>query len=350
MPITDITFQKREDDMVIATQGRGFYVLNDLPLVRALAPRKVPQSEAYLFAPKSSYRYAGGRGDRLALGTGANPPSGVVLYYSLETRADSEVKLRFLDASGKLIKEFSSVDDSDHAAPAAEGEERAPEVKLPVQAGLNRFLWDMRYTDATSFPGLILWASNLRGPLANPGTYTVELIANGQTLKQTFVIKKDPRVSTTPEQFSEQLEFELQIRDRISLANQTVIDIRQKKHDLASYTLGRISDIAAKAQRILDSLSDVENAIYQTKLQSTKDPLNFPVKLNNKLASLLNTVSTSDSSPTSQSYEVYKDISGQLQVQLDKLSRINTQYIGELNQMLRKQNMPTISAADTKSM
>jgi photosystem II stability/assembly factor-like uncharacterized protein len=334
VPITDIAFQKREDDMVIATQGRGFYVLSDLPMVRDLAPDKTPRGNALLFAPKATYRFAGGGNSRPPAGTGTNPPNGVVVYYSLTNKVDSEVKLRFLDAYGKLIKEFSSNDRSEHAPPAAEGEERAPTVKLAVQTGLNRFVWDMRYSDATSFPGLILWASNLRGPLATPGTYTVELVANGRTEKQKFVIKKDPRSSTTREDFSEQLALELQIRNEVSVANQAVIDIRQEKDQLASYASGSQA-IASEANRISTSLSAIEANIYQTKLQSTKDPLNYPIKLNNKLASLLATVSASDSHPTSQSYQVYKEISAQLQVQLDKLNQINNYDLNGLNKLLR---------------
>ena len=348
VPITDIAFHKREDDLVIATQGRGFYVLDDLPLVRDLAPGKTPQGEVQLFAPKAAYRYAGsGENSRKPANAGTNPPNGVVVYYSLKSKADSEVKLRFLDASGKLVKEFSSKEGPDHAPPAAEGEERPPAVKLATQTGLNRFVWDMRYTDATSFPGLILWASNLRGPLATPGTYTVELVANGQTEKQNFVIKKDPRSSATPEDFNKQLELELQIRDRISVANQAVIDIRKQKNELASCASGS-PDIASEAHRISAGLSAVEGAIYQTKLQSTKDPLNYPVKLNNKLASLLTTVGTSDSHPTSQSYEVYNELSAQLQVQLDKLNQINHHDIDGFNKLLRDKNMPAITISGTK--
>jgi photosystem II stability/assembly factor-like uncharacterized protein len=351
VPITDIAFQKREDDMVIATQGRGFYVLNDLSLVRELTPDKTQQGEVHLFTPKDAYRYVGaGGGAGAPAGTGTNPPNGVVVYYSLKSNADSEVKLRFLNASGKLVKEFSSNESSKHVAPAGEGEERTPPVHLPVRAGLNRFVWDMRYSDATTFPGLILWATTLRGPLVTPGTYTVELVANGQTAKRKFVIKKDPRASTTPEDFAKQLELELQIRDKISVANQTILDIRNEKHEFASYLSGGRQEIASEANRISTSLSAVEDAIYQTKLQSTKDPLNYPIKLNNKLASLLTTVSASDSSPTSQSYEVYKEFSAQLRVQLDKLGQINHHDIEGFNKLLRDSNMPGITINSAKAL
>jgi hypothetical protein len=348
VPVTDIAFQKREDDMVIATQGRGFYVLSDLSLVRDLAPDKTSQEPVHLFAPKAAYRYAdGGTSSKLPAGAGANPPSGVVIFYLLEKKSPSDLKLRFLDASGKLVKEFSSADEPKVAVPVAEGEERAPEVKLPAAAGLNRFVWDMRYSDATGFPGLILWASNLRGPLVVPGNYTVELTVDGHTERQPFVIRKDPRASTTSDDFSKQLELQLQIRDKVSLANQTVINIRNEKHQLASYVSGDL-EVVSDASRISADLSGVENAIYQTKLQSTKDPLNYPVKLNNKLTALLSTVSVSDSHPTAQSYEVFEDLSSQLKQQLDGLEQINRQDLDGLNRLLRDRHLPVIEVGKTK--
>jgi hypothetical protein len=172
---------------------------------------------------------------------------------------------------------------------------------------------------------------------------------DGQKEKQTFVIKKDPRASTTPEDFNKQLALELQIRDRISVANQAVIDIREAKKELASCASGS-QDIASQAQRISAGLSAIEEAIYQTKLESTKDPLNFPVKLNNKLASLLTAVGTSDSRPTSQSYQVYNELSAQLQVQLDKLTQIHHHDIDGLNKLLRDKNMPVITISGTKPL
>jgi hypothetical protein len=270
-----------------------------------------------------------------------------VVFYSLGNGVASELKLRFLDASGKLVNEFSSAGEPQLAAPAVEGEERAPAVKLPLQTGLNRFVWDMRYRDATGFPGLILWASNLRGPLVVPGTYTVELVADGQTERQQLEIRKDPRASTTSDDFSRQLTLEIQIRDKVSLANQTVIDIRDEKRQLASYKPSD-PEIESEANRISTNLSVIENAIYQTKLQSTKDPLNYPVKLNNKLTALLATVGASDSHPTAQSYEVFEELSSQLNEQLDKLEQINLHDLEALNRLLRDRHLPSVAVGRAK--
>jgi hypothetical protein len=348
VPITDIAFHKREDEMVVATQGRGFYVLGDLPLVRALAPGAAPQGDQHLFAPKDAYRYSGGGGFQTPPDAGANPPSGVVVYYSLKTKPAGDITLRFLDANGKLVKEFSSKETPKPAAGAEEVEDRRPPAKLLAKAGMNRFVWDMRYTDATRFPGMIFWGGGVRGPLVVPGKYTIELVANGKTETQAFTIKKDPRSPTTPEDFNKQLEFELQILDRLSAANQAVIDIRKARQKLDSYATDGSPDVAAAAKRISASLTSVEEAIYQTKLRANEDALNFPIRLNNKLAALLSTVSDTDVSPTAQSYQVFTELNAQLRTQLDKLDAIEHQDIDGFNKLVRDKNIPAIVFTSAK--
>src|SRR6202522_621073 len=342
VPITDLTIQKREDDLVVATQGRSFYVLDDLPLIRELAPGKLPENSAHLFEPKPAYRYAGGGGfERAQPATGKNPPNGVVIYYSLKTKPTSDVGLKFMDSSGKLIREVSSKAEPKEA-PSMEDDERPAAPKPTAKVGLNRFAWDLHYADATRFPGIILWAASLRGPQIVPGTYTVQLTVDGHTETQKFVVKKDPRTPTTPDDFNKQLELALQIRDRISEANQAVTDIRAARHQLDEYAKSSDAKISSSAKAILAKLDPIENAIYQTKLRANEDALNFPIKLNNKLASLLSTVTATDIAPTSQSYEVFKELSEQLQVQLDQLKQVEAHDIAEFNKVVRDQNIPAI--------
>jgi hypothetical protein len=342
VPMTDIAIQKREDDLVIATQGRGFYVLGDLPLVRDLAPGRESDGAVHLFQPKDAYRYAGGGGfGRPQPDAGQNPPNGVVFYYSLKTKPTSDVVIKFTDSSGKLIREFSSRPEPKES-PSMEEDERPAAPKPTTKVGINRFVWDMHYADATKFPGIILWAASLRGPLVVPGTYTAQLIVDGHTETQKIVVKKDPRTPTTEEDFTKQLELALQIRDRISAANQAVLDIQNARHQLDGYAKGAEPKVSSGAKAILLKLDPVENAIYQTKLRANEDALNFPIKLNNKLASLLSTVTATDIAPTSQSYEVFKELSAQLQVQLDQLKQIESQDVTAFNKMVRDQDIPAV--------
>jgi photosystem II stability/assembly factor-like uncharacterized protein len=347
VPITDITFQKREDDMVVATQGRGFYVLSDLGVVRALAG-KVPQQDVTLFTPRKTYRYSGGGGFRTPPDAGQNPPNGVVVYYWLKSKPTGEVKLRFLDADGKLIREFTSKEEKKDSEEGVDPEERRPPAKVSDKEGMNRFVWDMRYPDSTKFPGLIFWGGGLRGPEVVPGSYTVELIADGKTESRKFEIVKDPRAPTTPEDFKKQLDFALQIQGRVMVANQAVLDISKAKKQLEPYTTESNADVDAEAKKITASLDEVQNAIYQTKLKADEDALNFPIKLNNKLAALQSTVMDTDIAPTAQSYEVYQELNAQLQVQLDKLDQIKHRDVDAFNKMIRDKNIPAITFSSAK--
>ena len=222
VPITDIAFQKREDDLVIATQGRGFYVLDSLPQVRALAPGKLPDGPLHLLPLKATYRYfgVGGYGGAGGADNGKNPPNGVVMYYTLKSKPASDLTIQVKDSSGKLVNEFTSKPEPKQPAGLEDDEEERAPAKPTTKPGINRFVWDLRYTDATKVPGMILWAASTRGPQVVPGAYTVEIAADGHAEKQSVIVKSDPRVSSTADDYRKQLDLALEIRDRFSAANQ----------------------------------------------------------------------------------------------------------------------------------
>ncbi len=348
VPITDIAFQKREDDLVLATQGRAFYVLDSMPQVRAMASAK--PADAPLLPLKDTYRYFGGGGGfgPPPAGTGQNPPAGVLIYYKLKSKPSSDVTIQVKDSSGKLVNEFTSKPEPKEDTGPEEDENRHQAPKPGTRPGLNRFVWDLRYADATRFPGMILWAASVRGPQVVPGTYTVEVSADGHTEKQTVVVKTDPRIASTPEDYRKQLDLALQIRDRFSAANQAVLGMRRAHGELEHYTANPNPKLASEAKRISDELDAVENAVYQTKLRANEDALNFPIKINNKLGALLSTVTASDTAPTEQSYAVFKELSTQLQIQLDKLKQIDTGDVASFNRMVRDQNIPAINLQAAK--
>ncbi len=338
--------------MVLATQGRGFYVMDDMALVRALDPANFDPSTATvkLFAPKTAVRISGGGGFggglRGPMNTGQNPPSGVLVNYYLKSKPEGEVKLRFLDAKGTKIIEFTS------KAAKVEGAESgpAPEVgrrmerkpMAPANAGMNHFVWNMHYDDAIGFPGLLMWAASLRGPAVVPGAYKVELIVDGKTYTEPFEVIKDPRAPSTPQDFAKQLDLSLKILAKFNQANQSVIDIRAAKKQLEPYTTSSNAKVAEKAKAIIASLSEVENNIYQTRLQADEDALNFPIKLNNKLGALLGTVQANDLEPTAQSYEVFADLSAKLKVETDHLERIVTTDVASFNKLIQDEKIPAV--------
>ncbi|HKW98791.1 MAG TPA: hypothetical protein VJN43_13720 [Bryobacteraceae bacterium] len=362
VPITDVAFQKREDDLVVATQGRAFYVLDDMPLVRQLDPHEFPSGdarpEARLFQPKAAYRIRGGFGFAGG-GAGQNPPNGVVVHYWLKEKPKSDIALEFLDASGKLIKKFSSKEKpKEPPCPGAEPEEddeegpparRGAAERAPSEAGMNHFVWDMRYPDAARFPCMILWAGSVRGPQIVPGKYQVRLTVDGKSETQSFTVKKDPRSPATPADFAKQLVLALQVRDKLSQTDEGVIRIRDVRSQLEKYETGENKSVAAAAREFSKKLTAVEQELYQTKNQASEDPLNFPIKLNNKLAALGGVVASSDVGPTAQSEMVYEDLASQANAQLARLDRLLKDDLAAFNKLVRDQNVPAVVPKPVKA-
>jgi photosystem II stability/assembly factor-like uncharacterized protein len=359
VPITDLAIQKREKELVVATQGRAFWILDDLPLLHQMmdAGGLNAVSETRLYQPKESYRMPGGGGFPLGptATVGRNPANGVVVYYSLKAKPASDVDLEFLDSAGKSIRKFTAKAKADAAAaapppqPAGEGffggGGAAPPV--PVDVGLNRFVWDTRYPDAVRFPGMILWAGETRGPRLPPGNYQVKLTVDGKSYTQPFEIKADPRLTTMPGDYAKQLELGLKIRDKLTETHNAIIqirDVRKQVEDLLKRVAGQpnfkvINDAGTALNK---NLTAIEEALYQTKNQSSQDPLNFPIRLNNKLAALGGVVASAESAPTAQSYAVYDEVVAGIDAQLQKLAQLMRSDVPAFNQLVRDQNIPAV--------
>jgi photosystem II stability/assembly factor-like uncharacterized protein len=370
VPITDLAIHKREKELVAATQGRSFWIFDDLPALHQLMDAggfKVA-SETHLFKPKEAYRMPGGGGGPLPPTTtlGKNPANGLVVYYSLKSKPTSDVVLEFLDSTGKSIRKFTARAPRPQPSPAPgtaqvtappeqppppAGEEEsffggAP-ARVTTDVGLNRFVWDMRYAEAVRFPGMILWAGETRGPRVVPGNYQVKLTVDGSTMTETFEIKADPRLTTSTADYAKQLDLSLKIRDKLAETHNAIIQIRDVKKqvdDLVKRVAGQ-----ANAKPIVDAgnalnkkLTEVEESLYQTKNQSSQDPLNFPIRLNNKLAALLGVVSRSETPPNDQSVDVYNELVGQIDAQLQKLSQIMKTDVPAFNQAVRDANIPAV--------
>jgi hypothetical protein len=159
---------------------------------------------------------------------------------------------------------------------------------VPAKAGVNRFVWNLRYPDASRFRGIILWAGNLNGPFAVPGAYQVRLLAGGKTLTESFEVKKDPRLSTTQADFQKQFELLTKMRDKLTETHDAITRIRETREQVKAFgdrAKGNGS-ITEGVKWLSEKLTNIEEALYQTKNQSNQDPLNYPIRLNNKLASL----------------------------------------------------------------
>jgi photosystem II stability/assembly factor-like uncharacterized protein len=373
VPIHDLAV--KNDDLIAATHGRSFWILDDLTPLHQLTD-EVRNAPAFLFQPRPTYRMKLARGfggdpgarraylstggfvasyklektpdgeeRRVFLDAGENPPAGVLVHYYLREKPADEVRLAFLDAEGNLIKEFSSKAPE---KPAGGGHGNGPrEPRLRAEAGMNRFVWDMRYPDARNVPGAIFWAGGVSGPQAAPGTYQVRLTVGGQTYTQTFEIRKDPRVAASEADLREQFAFLIEIRDKLSATHDAVNElrsIRQQIDDWLKRAEGRPeAEALAEASRpIKDKLLAIEEELIQFRSKAHEDPLNFPIKLNNKLASLAGVVASADAAPTRQAREVYAELATRIDQQLAALRAVVSEDLPAFNRLVRSLDLPAI--------
>jgi photosystem II stability/assembly factor-like uncharacterized protein len=344
VPVTDLVV--KDDDVVLATQGRSFWVLDDIAPLRQLTPEAAGAS-AHLFEPSVAYRFGGAEG-RGAVGK--NPPYGARFYYLLKDapKDGEELKLEVLDAKGALVRAFTSKEAKKAESKGAEegSSDDAPKP-VPAKAGLNTFSWDLRYPPASKFDGLILWGGETDGPRAVPGRYQVRLTAGGTTLTRPFELRKDPRIATTDEDFAKQLALLTEIRDRLTATHDAIArlrTVRDQAKTAAERAKGTEAEkpIADAAGALSKRLTEVEESLYQTKSRSSQDPLNFPIRLNNKLAALASTVASADAAPTEPSYAVYRDLSARIDAELAKLDRVMAEDVPAFNRLVREKEVPAV--------
>ncbi len=335
--VSDIVAE--ENDIVVATHGRSIWVMENVAPLRQMKP-DILTSSLHLFTPKEAVRSA----ERAAID------------YYLKPGTD-RVTLEILEGSGKIVRSFTRTAEEDKkaqesraAAGGAEEEFFGPPPQQPpsLQPGLNRFSWDTRYPGSTVFPGMVIWSGRPEnGPLAVPGQYQVRLTANGITQTQPLVVRRNPEyTNVTDADLKKQFDLAIEIRDRTSDANQAVIDIRDLKTQIKdriektkSARLKEIGDLLTKR------LSAVEEEIYQVRNRSNQDPLNFPIKINNRLAALRRSVENGDNPPTDAAYVAFRELIAELQKQVDALAAIQRGDLANFNRALASQKLAPVGIA-----
>ena len=332
LPVTPVHgIEVKGNDVVIATHGRSFYVLDDISVLRQVTPT-THNEPVVLFRPSAALR---------------SVSRGVSIDYFLKTAANS-VTIEILDSGGAVIRKFTgpAVEKPESTPPAEGGDDgpRAPTPRAPGKLGMNRFTWDMRYSGARDFPGLIMWAGSTRGPIAPPAKYSVRLTANGVTKTEDFTISRNLAVKTiTDADLVEQFKLAKQIHDRVNAANEAVLRIRNVK-DQISARLAKTNDAAIKTagEPLVERLTSIEGEIYQYRNRSSQDPLNYPIRLNNKLAALQGLVEIGDSRPTDQSYAVFKELSGRLDKQFGQLDSLFSIDLANFNKLLQRKRVEPV--------
>jgi photosystem II stability/assembly factor-like uncharacterized protein len=331
LPVTPVHgIVVKGDDLVVATHGRSFYVMDNINVLRQVA-KETTNDPVVLFKPGDAMR---------------SVSRGVAIDYYLKQAAD-KVTIEIADDQGKAIKTFTGTppDSAKKDAPAPSGDDffRPAPPTVTVKQGMNRFVWDTRYPDAKDFQGLIMWAGSVRGPAAPPGQYQVRLTAAGTTKTQAFAIVRNPNISATDADLREQFTLATQINEKVSAANEAVLRIRDVKGQVDDRTKkANDTRIKSAGDALNTKLTDVEGEIYQYQNRSGQDPLNFPIRLNNKLAALQGLVEVGDTKPTDQSYVVFKQLAAQLDRAFRRLDGIVKDDLETFNQQIAKKKLAPV--------
>ena len=388
VPVTDLTL--RDDDLIAATQGRAFWVLDDVTPLQQLdeigRASAGPTKRAHLFTPRAAWRTGGSTPEKTPKGEGTNPPQGVIVNYWLapDTKPETKVKLAFLDASGAVIRELEG--EVKPPAPVVEATEQKepppqPEKKIGIKSeggekeakasekeeekdpkaekekeknklsdsvpGFNRYAWNLRYPEAKKFEGLILWGGGTDGPRVPPGTYSARLTVGDEAMTVPALLKQDPRTSATQADLQAQFEFLLAANRKLSDIHEQIERIREVREQLKGIRTRIGKDEKNKAivdaAKTLDKkMTAIEEALYQTKNKSSQDPLNYPIRLNDKLASVADSAATGDFAPTAQQRAVYAQLVEQIDAQLAQLRALWETDLPALNAMVKQSEVPAI--------
>jgi photosystem II stability/assembly factor-like uncharacterized protein len=337
VPITDLAI--RDHSLVIATQGRSFWLIDDISLLRAYDSNVQGKTFSAL-TPNEVIRWGGGAGAN-SLTAGTNLRTEAVLQFWLkEIPPTKDANIRIVDSKGREAVVFT------------QNEKREPgQFELKLTPGWNRMAWNLRYPAAETFEGMILWGGGTSGPLAAPGEYHVHFEL-GELKEQILLkIQKSPLAEATEEGLVEQFEFLLEVRDKLTRVHHDIKKIRAVRNQLKEFTRqfqekNEYAELRKKADEISQALTEIEETLYQTKNQSGQDPLNFPIKLNNRLAGLVGVVSEGDHRPTEQSYRVREELFNRIDETLAKLKSVLDNDLMHFNDAANQLRVPLIFAGD----
>lgn len=318
------------NDLVIGTHGRAFWVLDDIGALRQFTPDLAGKA-LHVFTPGQATRRV---------------DVGLPIDYLLKAEAKA-VTIEILDGQGRVLRTVKNEAAKPDAAAGAGDDDEGfgpPPARVTGKAGMNRFSWDMRMQAARDFPGLIMWAGRVAGPIVVPGRYQARVTADGQTQAVPLEIAPDPRSRVSMPDLQAQYALAATINGRVNAANEAVLRLRHIKRQIEE-RVKATADLKPAADALTTRLTEVEGEIYQYRNRSSQDPLNFPIKLNNKLAALQGVVEAGDGAPTVQSLAVYEELSGRLDQALARVDALVAKDVAAFNATLASRQLPPVLTA-----
>lgn len=329
VPITDLAI--KDNNLIVATQGRSLWILDDLTVLHQLEEAS-KNSSAILYKPKDSYRTKGRAASTPSLTAGQNPPNGVVTHFYLKDFSEKDsVSLTYTSMAGDTLANYSTF-------------AKEKNKKLTVEKGGNTHVWDTRGKGAERLDGMILWWANLEGAKAVPGSYKVHLNTGDQTMTKDFNIIPDPRAEVSVADMQAQYDFISDVNGTVDRAHQSIKKIRGVNNQLDSFIAQyegneATADLVARAEKMKEGFGEIEKALYQTQNRSGQDPLNFPIRLTNKLAHLNSLVSLDDFPPTAQDIAVKTELTTEINAQLNAFDKMVDSEITSFNKAFNDLNL-----------
>ncbi len=333
VPITDLAI--KDDNLIAATQGRSLWIIDDLTVLHQLN-KDTEKQNVMLYKPKAAYRLSGGRG-RTSRTAGTNHSGGVNIYYYIKDMKEKDVaSISIFDSNNNLVKKYSTKPNKEKK-----------EGKLTLKEGNNIFNWNMMYDGAESVQGMILWWASLSGPMALPGNYKVELTYNDTKQTQPFTILKNPTSEATESDLKAQFDFINDINTKMTEIHKALKNVKKVRSQV-SVLKKSITDkkehagLIEFADKLVKEMTTIEETLYQTKSKSGQDPLNYPIRLNNKLAHLNSLTRIGNFAPTQQAVDFKNEITATIDVELAKLYRIFDKDVKTLNQKVKESSINLI--------
>ncbi len=330
VPITDLTV--KENDLVVATQGRSFWVLDDLSVVQQKAESMLNQN-LVAFKVNDAYRYDGFQ-NLNAKNAGMNPANGSIINYFVKNATDSsKASIEIFDKNKKQVKLFSTT-------------AKEKEDKIEVNKGMNQFVWNMLYPAGEKIDGQIIWHGTVGATKAAPGNYSFKIKVDIDSTEGNFSIKANPTYNMTQQDYDDQFNFLITVKDKfndIQKGIKRIKVIRKQINDFAELQ-GKDypKEIKQQADTINKQMTLVEEALHQTKAKSDQDVLNFPIRLDDKISGLYDFAASGNAAPAKQVKETFAELGGQVDIQLNKLKSIIEVDVLKLNDMIRQKALPII--------
>ncbi|HUR10007.1 MAG TPA: hypothetical protein VM012_01485 [Flavitalea sp.] len=330
VPVTDLII--KNNDLIVATQGRSLYVLDDLSLLQQLDKNYVAKN-LHVFNVNPAYRMDGSQ-QTAPRNAGMNPKNGIQVNYFIKEMNDSDVvHITILDRNNKPIKFFSTTGTGDTG-------------KIDAGKGLNQFVWDLQYAPAERIEGMILW-NGVPGTIkAIPGTYSIRVRKGNDSADVTATVLADPNYKITQADYEAQYAFLSQVRDKFNEMQKTIRNIRSARDQINEFTGKQGKDVPKEVKQLADSinhqLTAIEETLYQTKAKSGQDVLNYPIKLNDKLSGVFDAANSGYFAPSKQVKDVYAELATQIDEQLKKFNQIMATDINTFNKLVREKELPVI--------